>query len=78
MVFIRASNATITDHLNKKPATTYNPRIEPDLFTDPIITVRSQPLPDFGVDTTLDDIIVKLADYGETIPLEKIVPDEEF
>ncbi|KAF8072141.1 kinase-like domain-containing protein [Lyophyllum atratum] len=81
MVCMNASDATIAKYLDENPATLYEPRYEPDLSPDPIITVRSQPLPDFGLDPSLDNIIVKLADYGENlpriaIPLDKIVPGE--
>ncbi|GLB44361.1 putative protein kinase domain containing protein [Lyophyllum shimeji] len=59
MVCMKTSDATIAEYLDENPATTYEPRFEPDLSPDPIITVRSQPLPDFGLDPSLDNIIVK-------------------
>ncbi|KDR73028.1 hypothetical protein GALMADRAFT_281220 [Galerina marginata CBS 339.88] len=77
MVAMNPSDATISDYLDKNPAAPYEPRIEPDLSADPIITVKSQPLPDFGLHSTLDNLVVKLADYGEAIPVEKIDAEEE-
>jgi serine/threonine-protein kinase SRPK3 len=65
MVSMKVSDAAIGDYLDRNPSTTYDPRVEPDLSPDPIITVRSQPFPDFGVDPTLNELTVKLADYGE-------------
>jgi len=65
MVSTNVSDATIAGYLDKNPAVLYEPRIEPDLSADPIITVKSQPLPDFGLDPTLIGLVVKLADYGE-------------
>jgi serine/threonine-protein kinase SRPK3 len=53
MVSMNVSDATIDEYLDKNPAVLYEPRIEPDLSVDPIITVKSQPLPDFGLDPTL-------------------------
>jgi len=77
MVSMKVSDAVIADYLTQNPSTNYAARIEPDLSPDPIITVRSQPLPDFGVDPSLNDLIVKLADYGEgeyTIILRRFSP----
>ena len=35
--------------LQDTPSATYEPRIEPDLSPEPIITVKSQPITHFGV-----------------------------
>ncbi|TDL24708.1 kinase-like protein [Rickenella mellea] len=77
MVSMEASDVMIAEYLDKNPATTYEPRVEPDLSPNPIITVRSQPLPNFGLDSTLSKLRVKLADYGESIPIEKISREYE-
>ncbi|KAH7903737.1 kinase-like domain-containing protein [Hygrophoropsis aurantiaca] len=77
MVSMNVPYATIADYLNKNPAALYEPRIEPDLSADPIITVKSQPLPDFDLDPTLDNLVIKLADYGEAIALNKIDVEDE-
>ena len=66
MVSMNVSDATIFNYLDKHPASLYEPQMEPDLSLDPIITVKSQPLPDFDLDPNLDNIVVKLADYGES------------
>lgn len=65
MASMNVSDATIAGYLDENPAVLYEPRIEPDLCANPIITVKSQPLPDFGLDPTLIGLVVKLADYGE-------------
>jgi serine/threonine-protein kinase SRPK3 len=65
MVSTNISDATIADYLDKNPAAVYETRTEPSLCADPITTVKSQPFPDFGLDPTLINIIVKLVDYGE-------------
>ena len=54
----------IREHLSNNPSATYEPRFEPDLSPDPIITVKSQPLPNFNLDSTLANLDVKLIDYG--------------
>ena len=50
MVSTNVSDATIAEYLDKNSAVLYEARIEPSLSADPIITVKSQPLPDFGLD----------------------------
>lgn len=63
---MNASEATTADYLDKNPAAIYEPKIEPALSPDPIITVKSQPLPNFGLDPSLDNLVIKMADYGES------------
>lgn len=48
----------IEEEPQRHPSTIY----EPDLSPDPIITVKSQPLPSFGLDQDLSNLDVKLID----------------
>ena len=50
----------LEEESQRHPSTIY----EPDLSPDPIITVKSQPLPSFGLDQHLSNLDVKLIDYG--------------
>ncbi|KAG5635952.1 hypothetical protein H0H81_009577 [Sphagnurus paluster] len=50
----------------------YSPQMEPGLSSNPIVTCRSQPLPNFGLDPTLNNINVKVVDFGEALPLDEI------
>lgn len=54
----------IADHLEREPSATYEPKFEPSISSDPIITVKSQPLPDFGLDPSLSDLDICLIDFG--------------
>ena len=47
--YTNVSDATIAEYLDNDPAVLYEPRIEPHLSVNPIITVKSQPLPDFSL-----------------------------
>jgi serine/threonine-protein kinase SRPK3 len=64
LVSIGKQCPAIQKHLLNNPSATYEPRLEPDLSPDPIITVKSQPLPNFNLDTTLANLDVKIIDYG--------------
>jgi serine/threonine-protein kinase SRPK3 len=57
-------NEAIHAYLLKNPSASYEPRVEPDLSLDPIITVKTQPLPNFQLDPNLTDIEIRLIDYG--------------
>lgn len=64
MVRLNASDEVITDYLHQNAPTIYEPRFEPELSPDPIITVKSRPFPLLGgANPTLIDI--KLADFGQ-------------
>ncbi|KAK0449753.1 kinase-like domain-containing protein [Desarmillaria tabescens] len=52
-------------YIEKHPAETYEPLNLPGLTSLPIITVKSQPLPDIGLLPDLSNLNVKLIDYGE-------------
>jgi serine/threonine-protein kinase SRPK3 len=65
MVSLANADAAIQAYLEQHPSATYEPRNEPDLSPDPIITVKSQPLPNFGLDPTLSNLDVRVIDYGQ-------------
>ncbi|THH03876.1 hypothetical protein EW146_g10325 [Bondarzewia mesenterica] len=64
-------NEAITRFLKESPSAIYEPRIEPDLSPDPIITVKSQPLPNFGLRPDASNLDVCLIDYGHATPAKK-------
>lgn len=64
LISIAPTDEQITEYIKQNPSATYEPRIEPDLSPDPIITVKSQPLPNFGLDPSLSNLEIRLADYG--------------
>lgn len=63
-------NSTPQTHsyLQAVPSATYDPFINLKLSSQPIITVKSQPLPSFGLDPSLRDLRVQLIDYGAGEP----------
>jgi serine/threonine-protein kinase SRPK3 len=58
------ADVAVTGYLAQHPSESYEPRIDPRVSSDPILTVKSQPLPSFSIDPTLSDIKVQLIDYG--------------
>ena len=63
MVSLNHADA-IERHLQLSPAEIYEPRIELDLSPDPIITVKTQCLPNFGLNPDLSNLNVRLIDFG--------------
>jgi serine/threonine-protein kinase SRPK3 len=63
-VSLERPDETIADLLKTSPSETYEPRIEPDLSPDPIITVKSQPLSNLGLEPDVSNLDVCLIDYG--------------
>lgn len=49
LVCVDYEDEAITRLLEETPSATYEPRLEPTLSPEPIITVKSQPLPNFGL-----------------------------
>ncbi|KAI0640499.1 kinase-like domain-containing protein [Trametes meyenii] len=72
LVKIDADTARIQSYLQASPSENYPTRYQSDLWEGPIITAKSQPLPNFGLSSTLDNLHVCLSDFGSAIPLEKI------
>lgn len=64
MVSLVNADAAIHDYLAQHPSSVYEPRNEPELSPDPIITVKSEPLPAFGLDPTLSNLNIRVIDYG--------------
>ncbi|KAK0237864.1 hypothetical protein EDD85DRAFT_1004814 [Armillaria nabsnona] len=59
-----------TDIHQNHPPETYEPLNLPGLTSKPIITVKSQPLPDIGLLPDLSNLNIKLIDYGEGMHAE--------
>jgi serine/threonine-protein kinase SRPK3 len=55
---------TLKAFLQEHPSESYGPHIEPSVSSDPIITVKSQPLPNFGLCEDLSNIQIRLIDFG--------------
>ena len=64
LIDLRAGTDEIDKHLQDHPAEAYPPRTAPELWSGPIITVKSQPLPNMGLNPSLDNIKISLGDYG--------------
>lgn len=64
LVSVEHDDEAITRLLRESPSATYEPRIEPDLSPDPIITVKSQPLPPLGLRPDASNLQTCLIDYG--------------
>ncbi|KAH7921680.1 kinase-like protein [Leucogyrophana mollusca] len=76
LVSVAQAEEDIGRLLEESPSTSYEPRIEPDLSPDPIITVKSQPLPNLGLRPDMSNLSVCLIDYGQSTPVGK-VPEEQ-
>jgi serine/threonine-protein kinase SRPK3 len=66
LVSIGRADEEITTLLKEHPSKIYEPRTNLYISPDPIVTVKSQPLPNFGLHLCLDDLVVKLGDYGSS------------
>lgn len=64
MVSLEKADSAIEKLLLDEPSAIYPPRVEPRVSPDPIITVVSQPVPDFGLKTDCSNIRIKLSDFG--------------
>lgn len=63
LICLDQEDAAITRLLQEIPSAIYEPRIEPDVSPDPIITVKSQPLSNFGRQDT-SNFNICLIDYS--------------
>ncbi|KAH9848006.1 kinase-like protein [Lenzites betulinus] len=72
---LHASTEHIDRFLRKYPAQTYPPIPEADPSSDTVLTVRSQPLPNLGLDPSLSNLEVCVSDYGNTVRADKINAD---
>jgi serine/threonine-protein kinase SRPK3 len=57
-------NDLIAAYLARHPSTTYLPREAPFLSPEPVITVKSEPLPNFGLLPDLSNLHVELVDFS--------------
>ncbi|RPD56041.1 kinase-like protein [Lentinus tigrinus ALCF2SS1-6] len=75
LIHLDTRTENIERYLRGHPSETYPPRSAPELWSGPIITVKSQPLPNMGLKPSLDNLNVSLGDFGGAVPLNRISPD---
>jgi len=69
----------IEDLLIRSSMKYYKPLTIPTLAPHPIVTIQSQPLPDFGLAPSLENLHLKLIDYGQAIVVDSpVVPGQTF
>jgi serine/threonine-protein kinase SRPK3 len=54
----------ITKYIEENPSSTYDPVTIPEISPEPFITTKTLPLPDFGLDPSLNNLQITLGDYG--------------
>ncbi len=64
LVDLHACTEEIDGFLQHHPSETYPEQTAPQLWEGPIITVKSQPLPNIGLKSSLDNLKVSLGDFG--------------
>lgn len=64
LVGIDVDDEMLSSYLYAYPATTYPPRTDIALWDEPMITVKSEPLPNFGLEPSLDNLKIIICDYG--------------
>ncbi|KAG2120501.1 kinase-like domain-containing protein, partial [Suillus discolor] len=79
LICVDHMDEALTRLLQEIPSASYEPRLEPDLSPHPIITVKSQPLSNFGFREDASNLNICLIDYGHATPirehlLEKVQP----
>lgn len=72
---LHASTEDIDRFLRKYPAQTYPPIPEADPSSDTVLTVRSQPLPNLGLDPSLSNLEVCVSDYGNSMFMFPVLAD---
>ncbi|KAI0720711.1 kinase-like domain-containing protein [Cerioporus squamosus] len=75
LIQLDARTEDIERYLHDHSSETYPPRSVPELCPGPIITVKSQPLPNLGLKPSLDNLNVSLGDFGGSVPIDKITED---
>ncbi|KAI0739028.1 kinase-like domain-containing protein [Daedaleopsis nitida] len=75
LIDLSASQEAIDTYLKDNPSETYPERLSPELWSGPIVTVKSQPLPNMGLHPSLDNLKVSLGDFGGSVPIDKVTPD---
>lgn len=71
LVCLDYEDEAINRLLEETPSATYEPRFEPTLSPDPIITVKSQPLPYIDLRKDASNLKVCLIDYGQATPAKE-------
>ena len=64
LINLDATTEDVARYLQNHPAETYPSRSVPELWSGPIITVKSQPLPNLGLKPSLENLNVALGDFG--------------
>lgn len=71
LVCLDYEDEAINRLLEETPSATYEPRFEPTLSPDPIITVKSQPLPNIDLRKDASNLKICLIDYGQATPAKE-------
>ena len=64
LVKLQASDSDIQRYLEENPSQIHPPQYDLHVSAEPIITVKSQPLPNIGTNTSLTNIEICLVDYS--------------
>ncbi|KAJ7027516.1 hypothetical protein C8F04DRAFT_913814, partial [Mycena alexandri] len=64
---------SVKNVLLRSPVERYKPMRVPSLSPDPIITIRSQPLPNIGLKSSLENFNIKLIDFGQAETVDTAV-----
>jgi len=71
LVSLSQADEKIDRYIEQSPVETYEPRIIPELSSDPIITVKSQPLPAFNEHADCTDLNICVADFGNSESIDE-------
>ncbi|KAI0744719.1 kinase-like domain-containing protein [Earliella scabrosa] len=63
-IHLPVGTVEIANYLRDNPSETYPPRYEPSIWDGPIITVKTQPLPNLGLLPSLENLSIRLGDFG--------------
>ena len=63
-IHLPVGTVEIVNYLRDNPSETYPPRFEPSIWDGLIITVKSQPLPNLGLLPSLENLSIRLGDFG--------------
>ncbi|KAI0653795.1 kinase-like domain-containing protein [Cubamyces menziesii] len=75
LVKLQASDSDIQRYLEENPSQIHPPQYDLHVSAEPIITVKSQPLPNIGTNTSLTNIEICLVDYSASIPKSSMRPE---
>ena len=63
-IHLPVGTVEIANYLRDHPSETYPPRFESSIWDGPIITVKTQPLPNLGLLPSLENLSIRLGDFG--------------